>query len=834
MGAFSLEGQDLQSVTRLRWTDPLDRLPDGYADYAASRDFSIPPRVRLLTGSEVISPFIPGNISSKVNDSRDGHEEEYPPRHMTARLNGTGATEEMSGWGAGIPDAGEKVLVIVEENLSFEILSVLQQFSDDLTGEGYIPVIESWSGGTADSLRDHIVAIYDLGKLDGVLMIGDLPIAWFEDSYWGYEEFPIDYYFMELDGTWSDNDSDGMFENLSGDEGPEIWVGRLYASQLTWGGEIEIIRNYFEKNHAYRTGAISLPHRGLAFVDDDWSYWGDCYLDYAYSDVATITSYNQTTASNYKSNISDSYEWVHLCAHSCPWAHTFMINGGYPGGGSVMNCEVHALMPPAFFYNLFNCSGTRYTETDNIGTWYALMSNYGLAAVGSSKTGSMLYFDEFYRPLGSGESIGDAYQDWFDEQARYGFSGDERAWYFGLNILGDPTVTIFMEDVSGESGNRDPSPKFIEYPLPFGGEWEVDCVSDDQFSDGRPVATVDSDGGIWAFWESGRNVRLDIYGSYYDGNSWTQPSAVNSHTYWDAHPAACTDSLGRAWVFWQSFMRDYYTYRQEIYSSYRSGSNWSSARRVSLSKPGYQTEPAAATDADGTVWCVWKGWENLHADILAAYWNGSSWTGQAIISESGSDNLDPAITSFPGGGVTACWSSNATGDWEIMFSTNTGSGWTAPQPVSVIEGADINPTAVSTPGGIACAAWQSWTEEGADILASFNEGTGWSAPQVVAGSLNDEVSPSLCAGDDGIWCAWMVRSSNEWRIMASCNRGHGWSTPEAVVTDHVHCYHPALALKDGIPFCLWASDHDGPWNIYRGKRITVPNVVDELPVCSRP
>nr|MCU0982712.1 hypothetical protein [Pirellulaceae bacterium] len=63
----------------------------------------------------------------------------------------------------------------------------------------------------------------------------------------------------------------------------------------------------------------------------------------------------------------------------------------------------------------------------------------GLAAVGSSKTGSMLYFENFYGPMGNGKAIGDAFVAWWKALGAAHDLG-MRQWFYGLTLLGDPTL----------------------------------------------------------------------------------------------------------------------------------------------------------------------------------------------------------------------------------------------------------------------------------------------------------------------------------------------------------------------------------------------------------
>ena len=85
---------------------------------------------------------------------------------------------------------------------------------------------------------------------------------------WGHEEFPIDLYFMDLDGTWGDSDNDGLYDSHGGELLADIYVARLIASNLQYHGgeEVALMTNYFDKNHRYRAGSLRLDDRGLAFI----------------------------------------------------------------------------------------------------------------------------------------------------------------------------------------------------------------------------------------------------------------------------------------------------------------------------------------------------------------------------------------------------------------------------------------------------------------------------------------------------------------------------------------------------------------------------------------
>lgn len=76
-----------------------------------------------------------------------------------------------------------------------------------------------------------------------------------------------------------------------------------------------------------------------------------------------------------------------------------------------------------------------------MGGEYVFGTNLGLLAVGSTKTGSKLAFDDYYYPLGEGATFGDAYLAWWTARAAGGFSDYEKDWHYGMTLLGDPLLT---------------------------------------------------------------------------------------------------------------------------------------------------------------------------------------------------------------------------------------------------------------------------------------------------------------------------------------------------------------------------------------------------------
>jgi hypothetical protein len=334
------------------------------------------------------------------------------------------------------------VCVLVNPQLYDGISASLTQWVSDLESEGWNVAIYVSSFPDPSALRSHLGSI---ANLNGCLLIGDFPVPWYEV---GDKQFPFDIYYMDLNGIWSDSDLNGLYDSHTGDTGPEIWIGRLLASNLDFGDdEATLVNNYFAKNHAYRTGSHILPSRALLYLDDDWAYAADALGDYVsqlYSNTTVISDANTTTALDYSQRLTNYYAWVHIFAHSTADSHIFSYLDG-DGPEAIFNLDIYKLDPHGYFFNLFACGVGRFVEPNYLAGWYTFSDTYAVMTLASTTSGGMKNGNRFfYDQLAQRMSIGSAFQNWFKA---YGFL--DPSWTYGLVLLGDPTLTVRTEEVAG-------------------------------------------------------------------------------------------------------------------------------------------------------------------------------------------------------------------------------------------------------------------------------------------------------------------------------------------------------------------------------------------------
>jgi hypothetical protein len=344
---------------------------------------------------------------------------------------------------------GYDVLVIVNSTIYEGVRASLERYRKDLEDFGFEDVIIlNWSGGTPEDLRAVLQQFHSNSTLAGALLVGDLPAVEYEMfTVWDYERFPMDLYYMDLDGDWGDSDGDGVLDLHFGKKiAPDIWVGRIKTSGLG-EDEVSLVNKYFEKNHRYRNGSLTAPNRALLYIDDDWENFAGMdseSLELLYDNLTVVSDKATTTASDYTDRLREGYQWVHVRSHGTWLRHSFEIPAG--DGGVISSSEYAEIDPNTLFYQLFICHAARFTEPGYLAGEVVFRTSKGLAAIGSTKLGGMQMFWTFYDALARGRTIGDAFKEWFvkwgEGKATILDSYVGRKWFYGLTIVGDPTLRL--------------------------------------------------------------------------------------------------------------------------------------------------------------------------------------------------------------------------------------------------------------------------------------------------------------------------------------------------------------------------------------------------------
>jgi hypothetical protein len=354
------------------------------------------------------------------------------------------------------------VYVLVNSTVYAAIKSSLNQYAADVANLGFsVNIIETnqLSDKTPKGIRSFLNEALSKG-LVGCLLVGDIPEAYYQASETCY--FPIDLYYMDLDGVWTDSNNDTRFDGHLGDISPEIWIGRLKTSNIA-GGEIPLLKKYFDKNHRYRNGSINLPWwRALIYIDDSGTIPLNTRFTRAeneiksslsriYSDITFVRERATTNAADYKNRLNDplGYQWAYLMCHGTYNNHTFMVppketdGSWYSWDGTVHASDYRSINPRVFFYHFVVCSAARYSEQDYLAGSAVFGTSYGLLSIGSTEDISTLPVSGFYESLSQGKCIGAAFHEWFVALSQK-YDYPQRRFY-GLTIIGDPTLQLQRE-----------------------------------------------------------------------------------------------------------------------------------------------------------------------------------------------------------------------------------------------------------------------------------------------------------------------------------------------------------------------------------------------------
>lgn len=720
------------------------------------------------------------------------------------------------------PSAGsysQLVVILVNSALYPAIDSELATYTSDLSAQGFSSKVITTSGGRAQNLKSILLANRDSG-LVGAVMVGDLPVAWWTDGTSG-EDYPLDMFFTALNATFT-ADGSGRYNNWTGDATPVIWMGRIYASRLTYDTEEHLIKSYFQRNHQYRTGQLPVPARGL--VCNNVFYSDDHGMSDLFTNITTMAAGSSNTSYNYKHQLLQGYAFVHLVSHSSPWVNTFFldINGSIPGGGSVFNFEIPALAPHAAFYFLNACMCARYTERDNLGNWYLFAPPWGQGVIASSQT--MYAVDDLsdiYSALGNDSCLGDAFLKW--HKSNYDM-------FSATLILGDPTLKV---NRTSPPVARVGNPHYVPSAPQDWTQYSFDTT---HFVNGRPVIGS-SQGKIHIVFDSGRIVRSDNYMTSFNGSSFSRPESIAWEDYYDLFSSVCTDASGRFWVAWQSF-RDYDQQGYEhfgVWSTCYYNDVWSNLQRVGA-VAGYHDEQASlASGTDNVVWCAFKSWRNGQGDIYAASAaNGGSWTTPVRLTADSLDQIDPCVVVDHANHPWVFWQSQANGRLRIQGRTYNGT-W---QPIFDLDtlGSDGPPKAAVDGNGSIWVLWSGWQAGANHIYYACRVDSTWQPVQALTSGPANDFLPSVTTDPSGtVWACWQTGSTGAWAIHASHYDG-GWTLPDLITDSTSDNYDPSIgADTSGNIWVTWASDLRGYWNIYAAELPAQPSAVGgaERLVCTR-
>jgi hypothetical protein len=382
------------------------------------------------------------------------------------------------------------LLICVEYALVSELSGSLYQYALDLEQEGWTLPAQKFLPvnltiyNTASYFRTSVlIPFWNNFNISGCVLIGDIPYAVWDDELWG--SYATDYYYMDLDGNWTDSNEDGVLDNHTngtGDIQPEIWVSRLTASTVE-GNEVDRLKTYFNKTHTYRNAssrASVVQPRALAYIDNELAINMGSVLDpspirsfseinvndtinclgKAYTDVTLVASpilnaTNTNTLDYWQHLDTKGYECVWIAGHGGLGCHGFAWalwneEHGYwywPQGateGVVRYTYYLGNAPKSFFYIFLSCHSAEFDKSNCVANSAVFGTSTCLTTIGMTTSADgwfSSWFFEAFDLLRQQKCIGEAYKTIYTHIIdSYEATGRNHTYFIAL--LGDPTIRI--------------------------------------------------------------------------------------------------------------------------------------------------------------------------------------------------------------------------------------------------------------------------------------------------------------------------------------------------------------------------------------------------------
>jgi hypothetical protein len=346
--------------------------------------------------------------------------------------------------------------IIVEDSILGSVRTNLENLGEMWRREGAdVVMIHSHSKGADKSpavLREFLQHLNREYDLEGVLLIGELPVAFFDETHASQRlVYTSDYFFMELRASWSIGN--GNVVSTPQKQPPQLCAGRVFIGSDTglsrdrppvteyYKRAIKKMIDYRWHGGAWRAGLKATVVSNLGGIDAYKSHLAHLYP------AQSIDTYDGVTEAQYKDVIEKDYGWILYYGHSSAGGHT-MADGSlwnpfdYHEAG--INVDVFQFESCATGQIAWHSQSDPYEPSSPL-IVNALSDTFVSSILGNAKDGVLVlapsipgFFDEmdsFYGCLRGGATFGDAFKKWMELQIT-------QADPHYMSLYGDPFLPL--------------------------------------------------------------------------------------------------------------------------------------------------------------------------------------------------------------------------------------------------------------------------------------------------------------------------------------------------------------------------------------------------------
>lgn len=357
----------------------------------------------------------------------------------------TGYGYILTGINAPLREGRGKLVLVVANTHAAALAPELARLKSDLIGDGWQVLRYNVSPtDTPTRIKNLIVAAYQADPINvkAVFLFGHVPIrrsGTLEYDGHGARPMPADSFYGDVNGNWSGNPS-----YLPSDA--ELMVGRVDFFNMPGIGasEAELLRNYLNKDHAWRHKLITVPRQALMGnrVGDEG---GLASAATGYRNFTPLVGLGNIVEANVEDYAPPEERWISLLsADNYLWAYG---NGG--GGASSMSqlgthgpyhdvwsSDIVAQDARAVFSMLYGSHLGEWDTTDNILRAMLATPSIGLTACLGGKP------HWYVHHMGLGEPIGHSARLTMNNLTLYRSQANRFTRGVHISLLGDPTLRL--------------------------------------------------------------------------------------------------------------------------------------------------------------------------------------------------------------------------------------------------------------------------------------------------------------------------------------------------------------------------------------------------------
>ena len=339
-------------------------------------------------------------------------------------------------------------IVLVDSTMANDLQTEIDQYLDDMVGEGWIPIYEKISPlMDVKDVKKIIKDIYDKDPANtkSLFLIGHIPVPYSGDiNPDGHPDhlgaWPTDAYYGDLNGVWTDNQvsdenasdprnrnvpDDGKFDQSYIPTPMELQVGRVDFNDLPAFSDnaTELTRKYLIKNHAFRTKEFVAQRRGV--LQDNFNF-SEGFSQSAYKSFSVMFGKENVFVKEYRNTLlTDSYLWSYGCG-----------GGNYVSAGGITSSFQYATDSlQTVFTMLF---GSYFGDWDS-------QNNFLRSSLASGQTLTNVWAGRpnwHFHHMALGETIGYSTRLAMNNTGTL-YDPGYGANFIHVSLIGDPTLKLF-------------------------------------------------------------------------------------------------------------------------------------------------------------------------------------------------------------------------------------------------------------------------------------------------------------------------------------------------------------------------------------------------------